>query len=70
MINRDGIGNDMVDEYLAQSNIPVLMRFPYARTLAEGIASGKTLLALMPQYQSDFEGLFSAITARNKQGIK
>ena len=70
VINRDGIGNDMVDEYLAQSNIPVLMRFPYARTLAEGIASGKTLLALMPQYQSDFEGLFSAITARNKQGIK
>ena len=70
VINRDGIGNDMVDEYLAQSNIPVLMRIPYARKLAEGIATGKTLLALMPQYRSDFEGLNSAITARIKQGMK
>ncbi len=62
VINRDGIGDDSLDGYLKEKQLPVLLRIPYARELAAGIAAGKTLVELMPQYQAEFEELYSAIS--------
>jgi hypothetical protein len=30
--------------------VPVLMRIPFERTIAEGVAQGKTLVEIHPEY--------------------
>ena len=61
VINRDGMGDQAVDEFCAQIGVPVLMRIPFDRMVAEGIARGQTLLDVHPEYQLGFESLFSQI---------
>jgi MinD superfamily P-loop ATPase len=61
VINRDGMGDQAVDEFCAQAGVPVLMRIPFDRMVAEGIARGQTLLDVHPEYQLVFESLFSQI---------
>ncbi len=61
VINRDGIGDHAVEEYCARSGVPVLMRIPFDRAVAQGIACGQTLLDVHPEYQPMFENLFSQI---------
>jgi len=68
IINRDGIGSDMVDQYLHQEAIPVLMRIPYRQSLAEGIALGKPLVEIMPEYRENFKQLFDEISMIVEKG--
>jgi MinD superfamily P-loop ATPase len=63
VINRDGLGNASVDEYCAAEGLPVLMRIPFERTIAEGIAQGKTLVDIQPEYRRQFQQLFGEIIA-------
>ncbi len=44
VINRDGIGDDSLKDILRESNIPILLRVPFDRTLAENLAAGRTLV--------------------------
>ena len=43
VVNRDGTGYLKLDEYCAQERLPILLRIPFDRSIAEGIARGKTL---------------------------
>jgi len=43
VINRDGIGNDEVEKYCLQQNIPLLAKIPNSRAIAERYSSGKLL---------------------------
>ncbi len=43
VINRDGIGNDDVDAFCQEAGLPVLLRIPFERSLAEGLARGQPL---------------------------
>lgn len=61
VINRDGIGNDRVEAFCGDQEIPILMRIPYERGIAEGIARGETLLAIRPGFQSLFNQLIERI---------
>jgi len=72
IINRDGIGDNRVDEYCHSANLPVLMRIPFDRKIGEGIAQGKTLLDIQPDYSERFQNLFEQIEGRiyNKEGEK
>jgi len=64
VINRDGIGDHAVEVYCAESEIPILMRIPMERRIAEGVAQGKTLVAATPEYRPRFEALLLDIGAR------
>jgi MinD superfamily P-loop ATPase len=64
VINRDGIGDNGVQNYCEESGIPILMHIPMERRIAEAIASGKTLVDAAPEYRPAFQGLFESITAR------
>ncbi len=64
VINRDGIGNDAVEKYCAEHNLPILMRIPMERRFAEAIASGKTLVEAAPEYRAAFRVMLETITAR------
>jgi len=61
VINRDGMGDDGVDAFCRHHGLPVLMRIPFHREFAEGIARGRNLLEVAPDRTADFHRMFSAI---------
>ena len=62
VINRDGVGDAGVDEYCAAESIPILMRIPLDRHIAEAISSGKALVETLPEYRGLFRGLYEQIS--------
>ena len=69
VINRDGIGDDCMEEFLNHNNLPVLLRIPYLRRLATGIAAGNTLIEIMPEYRQDLQHLYAEILDRVNGGL-
>ena len=66
VINRDGIGDDAVGAYCTESNLPILLRIPMERRIAEAIASGRTLVEAAPEYRLIFKDLLERIVAGGK----
>ena len=62
IINRDGIGDTGVEKYCIAVSLPILMRIPYDRAIAEGTARGQTLLEIDPKYTMLFQQLFAEIS--------
>lgn len=62
IVNRDGIGYTGVEKYCIAVNLPILMRIPYDRAIAEGTARGQTLLEIDPTYTLLFQQLFAEIS--------
>ena len=52
VINRDGIGDNAVEAYCEESGIPILMRIPMDRQVAEGIAKGNALVEIKPELRT------------------
>ncbi len=63
IINRDGVGDDAVDAYCAAEALPILLRIPLERSIAEGIANGETLVAIRPEYRANFAEVWEAAGA-------
>ncbi len=61
VINRDGIGEPVVEEYLRDKDIPILMRVPFSQTYAAGIAAGKNLVEIEPGLKQHFLQMYDAI---------
>ena len=61
IINRDGIGNADVDQFCAETDLPVLMRIPLDREIGQGIAQGKPLIGVRPEYADRFRDLYRRI---------
>lgn len=62
IINRDGIGNAGVEDFCALEGLPILMRIPFDRAIAEGTAQGQTLIEIYPNYTLLFQQLFAEIS--------
>jgi MinD superfamily P-loop ATPase len=61
VVNRDGVGDAGVDNYCAAEDIPVLMRIPLDRRIAEAISSGEALVEALPEYRPKFRQLHERI---------
>jgi MinD superfamily P-loop ATPase len=61
VINRNGIGDGKVEAFCAAENLPILLRIPFDRRIAEGIAEGKTLIGVYPEYSAILRQLVSRI---------
>ena len=61
IINRDGVGDACVDVYCRDADLPVLMRIPMDLHIARGIARGKTLIDIHPEYIEQFQALYAQI---------
>ncbi|HOT91733.1 MAG TPA: ATP-binding protein [Anaerolineae bacterium] len=61
VVNRDGIGDGGVDAYCAAEGLPILLRIPLERAIAEGIARGDSLIAIHPEYQTQLVELWKTI---------
>jgi MinD superfamily P-loop ATPase len=61
VINRDGVGDAGVDAYCAAEGIPILMRIPLDRRIAEAISGGEALVEALPEYRPRFLDLAERI---------
>lgn len=61
IVNRDGIGNKEVQRYCQENKLQVLMQIPLDQEIGKGIAEGKTLLDIYPEYQDKFLDLYNEI---------
>jgi MinD superfamily P-loop ATPase len=61
VVNRDGVGDKGVGKYCAEQGIPILMRIPLDRRIAEAISEGKALVEALPEYRPRFRELYEQI---------
>jgi MinD superfamily P-loop ATPase len=61
IVNRDGIGDNAVQGYCDQIGIPILMRIPIDRQIAEGIAQGHSLIEIKPELGPAFNDMLEQI---------
>lgn len=61
VINRVGIGDDRVQRYCADENIPVLLEIPDDRRIAEAYSRGELIVDALPEYRAHFTRLWQAI---------
>lgn len=61
VVNQDGIGDKGVDEYCSSEGIPILMRIPLDRRIAEAYSEGITIVEALPEYKERFAELMERI---------
>ncbi|MBN1135534.1 MAG: ATP-binding protein [Anaerolineae bacterium] len=61
VVNRDGVGDAGVDRYCAAEGIPILMRIPLDRRIAQAISGGEALVDALPEYLPHFRQLYARI---------
>jgi MinD superfamily P-loop ATPase len=61
VVNRDGVGDRGVDDYCAAEGIPILMRIPLDRRIAEAYSEGMPLVEALPDYREPFRDLYASI---------
>jgi MinD superfamily P-loop ATPase len=61
VVNRDGVGDRGVDAYCAAEGIPILMRIPLDRRIAEAYSEGVPLVQALPAYRQQMLDLYTAI---------
>jgi MinD superfamily P-loop ATPase len=64
VLNRVGVGDEGVEEFCAEADIPILMRLPLDRRIAEAYAEGLPLVEAFPMYHAQFIELYQQIAAR------
>lgn len=69
IINRDGVGDAGVETYCAAENIPILLRIPLERAIAEGIARGEPLVTIHPEYQAQLVALWEEMAGRVMRAV-
>ncbi|MGD9315466.1 MAG: ATP-binding protein [Anaerolineae bacterium] len=69
VVNRDGVGDSGVDAYCAAEDIPILMRIPLDRRIAEALSDGQALVEALPEYRGAFRELYRQI-ARSVTGCR
>ncbi|MCD4802152.1 MAG: ATP-binding protein [Anaerolineales bacterium] len=62
IINRAGIGDTGVEQYCEEMGLQILMQIPLEREIGHGIAQGKSLLDIKPEYENRFLQLHLQIT--------
>lgn len=50
-----------LDTFCTEHDLPVLMHIPFERSIAEGVAQGKTLIDIHPEYADHFHQIFMQI---------
>jgi MinD superfamily P-loop ATPase len=65
IVNRDRqVAYQPLEEFCQAIKLPIMMRIPFERSIAEGIARGQTLIEIRPETILLFNQLFDQITLR------
>jgi len=66
VVNRDNVGTADVDTFCTERGIPILLRIPFDRALAEAYARGQMLVDVDPRWRR----LFSALVRRIEEVLR
>ena len=61
VINRDGVGDCGVEEFCRTEGIPILLRIPLDRRIAEACSEGIPLPTALPEYRKKFQDLYQRL---------
>jgi MinD superfamily P-loop ATPase len=61
VVNRDGVGDRGVEDCCAEEKVPILMRIPHDRQIAEASSRGRPLVDALPEYRARFQELYAVI---------
>ncbi len=61
LVNRDGVGDDGVEEFCRKEGIPILMRIPLDQRIGKAVARGEALVEAFPEYLPQFRELYAQI---------
>jgi MinD superfamily P-loop ATPase len=64
VINRDGVGDAQLEDFCREAKLPILMRIPLKREIGEGIAQGKNLVEIQPEYRDIILEMYTKIRDR------
>lgn len=64
VINRDGLGGTLVDDYCQTHEVPVLLRIPYHRRYAAAYAKGDLIVDIYPELKDKFLHLWQQVRER------
>ena len=62
IINRENSAFSELEYYCKEENLPILMRVPFQRNIAEGIAKGRNLIEILPEMSASFQNIYHQIT--------
>lgn len=68
IINRENGPYTALDEFCSDNHLPVLLCIPFERVIAEGMAQGKTLVDIHPEYATLFGQVHQQIKIKVKPG--
>jgi MinD superfamily P-loop ATPase len=63
VLNREGIGDEGVERYCEAEGLPIMMRIPHDRAVAEAYARGIPLVEAQPAYRERFRELYAEMCA-------
>jgi MinD superfamily P-loop ATPase len=66
VINRENGRFADLESFCEAEHLPILMRIPFERAIAEGIARGQALVEIRPEYQERFQEMFAQILAASQ----
>lgn len=61
VINRSGMGDERVEEYLSKNNIPLLGSLPHSKEAASTYSSGDLLINKIPEFNLEYEKIWNSI---------
>lgn len=61
IINRDGIGDNQVEQLSERTGIPIMMRIPMRKEIASALSNGIPLTTAFPEYKERFTRLYQQI---------
>lgn len=61
VINRFDLGDNKTEEYCILENIPILMRIPFKKEIAQAYAEGKSIIDSFPAFKQEFIKLFNLV---------
>ncbi len=67
VINRSDLGDSCTEDYCRKESMPVLMRVPFDRAIAEGYSRGQTLVETNSEYKDQFNDIYFQINKLIKQ---
>jgi MinD superfamily P-loop ATPase len=70
VINRSDIGNNDTELYAKKENLPILMKIPFDRRIAEAYSDGSLIISVLPEYEEKFLKLYKRISELIKGGSR
>lgn len=68
VINRSDMGDGKVEEYCEREGIPILLRIPFDRRIAEAYSEGRPMVEVLPAYREQFQRMWEGIQVIMKRG--